>query len=132
MRRGHARGEIVDLRWPQLDLEAGAVRLGAEETKTDRARPVYFTKRAAEALALLPRHPNADHVFVSSRTGSRWAELRPMFPRAGEAIGRGDIWFPARPRSSPRRLQGCSTQYRWSWAPAQTIVPYEKALPFVK
>jgi integrase len=31
---GMREGEILNLRWPQLDLKAGTVRLGAEDTKT--------------------------------------------------------------------------------------------------
>ncbi|GAO02086.1 hypothetical protein [Anaeromyxobacter sp. PSR-1] len=32
-------------------------------------------------------------MFVSQRTGSKWAELRRKFNRAREVIGRPDLWF---------------------------------------
>jgi integrase len=86
-------GEVLNLPWSQLDRKAGAVRLAAEDTKTDMPRAVYLTKRVREALALLPRHLESEFVFVNPETGTRWSELRPMFHKARKAIGREDLWF---------------------------------------
>jgi integrase len=90
---GMREGEVLNLRWSQLDRKAGAVRLAAEDTKTDMPRTVYLTKRVQEALALLPRHLESDFVFVNPETGTRWSELRPMFDKARKAIGREGLWF---------------------------------------
>jgi integrase len=90
---GMREGEILNLRWSQLDLKAGAVQLGAQDTKTNKPRTVYLTSRVREALSRLPRVVGSEYVFVSQRTGSKWAELRRKFNRAREAIGRPDLWF---------------------------------------
>jgi integrase len=90
---GMRESEILNLRWSQLDLKAGAVRLGAEDTKTSKARTVFLTDRVRKAIAALPRHLGTDYVFVSCRTGSKWSELRRMFNRARKAIGREEMWF---------------------------------------
>ena len=86
-------GKILNLRWGQLDLKAGAVRLGAEDTKTNKARTVYLTRRVQETLRALPRQLHSEYVFVSQRTGTKWSELRRKFNAAREAIGRPDVWF---------------------------------------
>jgi integrase len=90
---GMRKGEVLNLRWSQLDRKTGAVRLAAEDTKTDMPRTVYLTKRVQEALALLPRHLESDFVFVNPETGTRWSEQRKAFDRARRAIGREDLWF---------------------------------------
>jgi integrase len=38
---GMRKSEVLHLRWSQVDLRAGAVRLEAEDTKTDEPRVVY-------------------------------------------------------------------------------------------
>jgi integrase len=90
---GMREGEILNLRWSQLDLKDRAVRLGAEDTKTNKARTVYLTDRVIEPLQQLPRQLHSEYVFVSHRTGSRWSELRRAFDRARKAVGREDLWF---------------------------------------
>jgi integrase len=90
---GMRKGEILGLRWSQLDLEAGTVRLGAEDTKTSKARTVYLTARAKEAIQQLPRDEGSEHVFVSSRTGKGWVNIDRPFAEARAAMGRPDIWF---------------------------------------
>ncbi len=90
---GMRQGEIMNLRWSQVDLEAGIVRLGAEDTKTRRARSVYLTARALETLRRLPRRPGTDHVFASSREETWLVDVRGLFARARSAIGRPDLWF---------------------------------------
>ena len=40
---GMRKSEVLKLRWSQIDLKAGAVRLEAEDTKTDEPRVVYLT-----------------------------------------------------------------------------------------
>lgn len=90
---GMRQAEIRYLRWSQVDLEAGTVRLGAEDTKTGRARTVYLTVRARETLGRLSRRPGSDQVFASSRGGKKLVAVRVLFARARSAIGRPNLWF---------------------------------------
>ena len=47
---GMRKGEILNLRWSQLDLRVGSISLAAEDTKTNKARTVFLTARGVEAL----------------------------------------------------------------------------------
>ncbi len=42
---GMRKAEILDLRWHQVDLGAGHIRLEAEDTKTNQARLIVLTER---------------------------------------------------------------------------------------
>jgi hypothetical protein len=90
---GMRKGEILNLRWSQLDLKAGTIRLGAEDTKTKKARTIYLTARALEVLRKLPRQPRSDQVFVNPSTGKGWVNMNGPFEQARKAIGRPDLWF---------------------------------------
>ena len=90
---GMRKGEILNLRWSQLDLKAGTIRLGAEDTKTNKARTIYLTTRALEVLQQLPRQLRSDHVFVNPSTGKGWVNMNGPFEQARKAIGRPDLWF---------------------------------------
>ena len=90
---GMRKGEILNLRWSQVDLKTGTVRLGAEDTKTNKARTIYLTGRALEAIKQLPRQLRSDFVFVSPSTGKRWADIISPWSTTRDAIGRPDLWF---------------------------------------
>jgi integrase len=90
---GMRKSEVLNLRWSQVDLRAGAVRLGAEDTKTNRARTIYLTARALEVLKRLPRQLRTEYVFANPETGKPWTDLKRCFDAAREAIGRPDLWF---------------------------------------
>ena len=91
---GMRKGEILNLRWSQVDLKAGSVRLGAEDTKTNRARTIYLTARALDVLKRLPRQLRSEYVFVEpAAPGSAGRTSKRSFDAAREAIGRPDLWF---------------------------------------
>jgi integrase len=89
---GMRKSEVLNLRWSQLDLKAGAVRLGAEDTKTDEPRVVYLTERVLRTLAEQPRLLHADYVFVNPATGRPYADIQGAVERAREASGLGGVW----------------------------------------
>ena len=51
---GMRKAEILRLRWEQLDLAAGHIRLEAEDTKTNQARLIVLTERVKHPLRALP------------------------------------------------------------------------------
>jgi integrase len=69
---GMRRGEVLGLKWSQVDLTAGCIRLGAADTKTEESRTIFLTQRAIETLDALPRPIHGGHVFVNPETGKRW------------------------------------------------------------
>jgi integrase len=86
--------EVLHLRWEQLDLDEGVVRLAAQDTKTERARSVYLTTRVVGALRGLPRPVRGTGpVFVNPGTGAPWQDIRKMFGRACRAAGLSGLWF---------------------------------------
>lgn len=102
---GMRKSEVLNLRWSQLDLRAGAVRLEAEDTKTDEPRVVYLTDRVLAALSeIKAAHPerspaqrggvegHADYVFVNPATGKPWQDVQGAVERAREKAGLQGVW----------------------------------------
>jgi integrase len=83
---GLRRAEVLELRWSQLDLESGAIRLADNETKTDAARAVFLTRRALDALQAQPRHKGSDFVFVNP-VERREEDVSPGVQGAGRTSG---------------------------------------------
>jgi site-specific recombinase XerD len=52
---GMRKREILDLRWSQVDLRGGIIRLAPQDTKGEESRTVYLTERALSAFRELPR-----------------------------------------------------------------------------
>jgi integrase len=90
---GLRKNEVRFLRWEQVDLVQGCVRLSAKETKTNQARIVYLTSRARAILSELPRQLHSPYVFVNPDTGRPWSELNKMLRRACSRAGLKRIWF---------------------------------------
>lgn len=100
-------GEVLGLRWDQLDMTEGCVALEEEDTKTNEARKVYLTSRALEMLQALEaaREEGQPLVFPSSKTGGRIRDIRKAFKTAALAIGRPDLWVHDLRRSFATRAR---------------------------
>jgi integrase len=85
--------EVLRLRWSQIDLRDGIIRLAAEDTKTEQPRVIYLTTRVRDNLRILPRHLHTDYLFVNPKTGKPWWEVRKMFRRACKKAGIEGLWF---------------------------------------
>jgi hypothetical protein len=90
------RGEALNLRWDQVDLRAGGVSLGVQDTKTGRARDPRLTKRTPHCrgswqglprLAQLPYGPASCGRLLDERRAAWacWAELEPRL--GGSPVG---------------------------------------------
>jgi integrase len=90
---GMRRSEVLGLRWEQVDLKEGVIRLSPQDTKAEDARIVYLAPRALEALRRLPRRLGATDVFVNPATGKRWQDIRKAFSRACQQAGLGGVWL---------------------------------------
>jgi integrase len=82
--------EILRLTWPQVDLEAGTVRLEAHTTKNDDARPIYLPQLLLDVLEQqwqehLERYPECPYVF--HRSGQRIVNYYPAWHTACREAG---------------------------------------------
>ena len=78
MLTGCRRNEIVTLRWADVDLDAGELRLA--ETKTG-ARTVALSPAAVAVLANLPRVPGNPWVIAGRRPGTRLSNINEQWHR---------------------------------------------------
>ena len=72
MLTGCRRGEIVTLRWEDVDLEAGELRL--RDAKTG-ARQVALSPAAVRVLSAIPRVADTPWVIAGRKAGTRLANL---------------------------------------------------------
>jgi integrase len=110
---GMRNGEILNLRWPQLDLRVGAVKLAAEDTNTNFPRTVYLTDRVLQVLKTIPRRLGTEYVFVNPETGTRWEDARKLFKRACRKLGLDHVWFHDLRRSFVTRRAVAGWRSRW-------------------
>ena len=62
---GMRQGEILQLKWSDVDLKTGFVRLKAASTKTDEARSVRLLPAVLKMLHEIPRFLHTQQVFLS-------------------------------------------------------------------
>ena len=75
---GCRRSEIVTLRWEDVDLEAGDLRLSDGRTG---GRLVPLSPAAAEVLSGLPRLAGNPWVIMGSKAGAHLSDLQPSWER---------------------------------------------------
>lgn len=57
------RGEVVGMRWEEIDLKAGLWTIPGDRTKNHRPHVVPLTKTASAIIAVLPRVEDTEFVF---------------------------------------------------------------------
>ena len=84
---GMRRGEILKLRWDQVDWDANLIRLEKKQTKGKRARnaPLYGELRAWFEMTYSAREPNCP--FVVSWKGHGITEVKTAWKKARERAG---------------------------------------------
>ena len=88
MLTGCRRNEILTLRWEDVDLDAGELRL--RDAKTG-ARPVALSPAARTVLAALPRLPDNPWVIAGPRPGKRLSGLNGRWAAIRERAGLEDV-----------------------------------------
>ena len=81
---GCRKGEVLKLRWDDVDLAAREMRL--RDAKTG-PRTVQLSPAAAAALALAPRVEGNPHVVPGMRPGSRMGDLQRPWERIRKRAG---------------------------------------------
>ena len=88
MLTGCRLGEVQTLRWENVDLEAGELRL--PDSKTG-ARMVPLSRAAAGVLAALPRNPDNPWVIAGRKPGSHLTDLQHPWRRIRARAGLDDV-----------------------------------------
>ncbi len=93
-RHGLRVGELVELRWDQVDLQRGTLHVNRKKNGDAATHPM--SGRELRALRQLKRaYPESPFLFVTERGGPiTEATVRKMVARAGESAG---IGFPIHP-----------------------------------
>lgn len=85
---GARRGEILSLKWQEVNLERGCLELG--DSKTGR-REVYLSPAARELLANLPRVDGNPHVIIGAKPGSHMVNLKDSWAAIRKEAGLEDV-----------------------------------------
>jgi integrase len=80
-------GEIVNLTWDRVDLDAGFARLRAGDTKTGKPRNVPLAPPVVEALRAAKRRPDGRLFGMQRQT------LSPNFAKLVRKLGMADLHF---------------------------------------
>ena len=86
---GMRRGEILNLRWSDVDMKTHTIYLG--KTKNGESRHVPISHRLFSVLSGLPRRLGSDHVFTGEpkigKTGNPFHDVRTSFENACRRAG---------------------------------------------
>ncbi|WP_370642357.1 tyrosine-type recombinase/integrase [Afifella sp. H1R] len=96
--------EIFDLKWYQIDFDAGLVRT-TTKTKSGKARVIPLLPRSAQILAQRPRHFQSPYVICHA-DGTRYGRTIKAFQTAARHAGIADLkWHDLRRTAGCRWLQ---------------------------
>ena len=88
MLTGCRKNEIVKLKWKDVDINAGEIRIPDGKTG---ARLVPLSPAAAEVLSGLPRKARRSWVILGTRSGRYLGDLQPAWERIRERAGLDDV-----------------------------------------
>ena len=86
---GMRKGEILGLRWSNVNLEDGFICLERSQRKNNKVLRIPLNQPAREALAGLPRV--SEYVLCDPKTGARFGTLRRSFMTACRKAGIKDL-----------------------------------------
>src|SRR6184192_1060233 len=88
---GMRLGEILNLRWQDLDFSSGFILV--RDSKNGQARQVPMDSMISKLLRSWPRLSDQDIVFTSVMTGGRIVDIRAGFLNACKRAGIADLHF---------------------------------------
>ncbi len=101
---GWRKGEIFGLKWNQVDLREGIVRLEPGETKNNEGRTLYIESELLEMLKDLHKQRRMDCLFVFHREGKKIGDSRKSWDKACSTIGKTGLLFHDLRRSAIRNM----------------------------
>ncbi len=87
---GMRRGELLNLKWQDIDFKQGIIHLLV--TKSGKKREVPMNEQARQALMSIRKQPDCPYVFIN-RNGDPWRDVRRRFMAALKAAGIKDFRF---------------------------------------
>lgn len=109
---GWRKSEILGLKWGQVDLREGTVRLEPGETKNNEGRTLYMEPELLEMMKALHRQRRMDCLYVFNRRGKKIIEFRKSWMKACTAIDRPGLLFHDLRRSAVRNMVRAGIQER--------------------
>ncbi|MDX6501354.1 MAG: hypothetical protein QOG23_4614 [Blastocatellia bacterium] len=88
---GMRRGELLGLRWAQVDFQRGVIYV--TQTKTARDRMLPMSQQVRELLLSLRKDRKGEHVFTSKITKRARVEVKRAFRAACDDAGIEDFHF---------------------------------------
>ena len=89
---GPRRGELLKLRWTNVDFDLNTITFKETKTNKDRTVPMEPIVRTA-LLELRERAGDAEYVFVNPDTGTRYTDVKKSFSAACRNAGITDFRF---------------------------------------
>jgi integrase len=90
---GMRRGELLSLKWDNLDLKHGFILLEQEDTKNGERREIPINETLRRTLEALPRRLDGGNVFFNPETDKPYQTLSAAFIKACEKAGIQDFRF---------------------------------------
>lgn len=101
---GWRKSEILTMKWNQVSLRDGTVRLEPGETKNSEGRTLYMEPELWDLLKHLHRNRRMDCLYVFSLNGKRIGCFRKTWKRACTKICRPELLFHDLRRSGIRNM----------------------------
>lgn len=100
---GMRRGEILGLKWSQVDLKDGKITLTGMQTKNGKPRTIFLTKELVEILKMEKgQHPSSLYVYSHNR--QRIIDFTVAWEKACKDSGLDGLRFHDLRRSAVRNL----------------------------
>jgi integrase len=96
--------EIRGLKWNQVDMQQGIVRLEVGETKNKEARTVYLDTELKAVISNQFISRRLDSKYVFHREGARIGDIRFSWKKACKQTGQGDRLFHDLRRTAARNM----------------------------
>jgi integrase len=101
---GWRKAEILSLKWNQVNLRDGIVRLEPGETKNSEGRTLYVEPDLWEQLKYLHKHRRMDCLFVFNCNGKNIGDFRKSWESACAVAGKSGLLFHDLRRSAIRNM----------------------------
>lgn len=87
---GMRRGELLGLKWRDIDFNQGLIHLLV--TKSGKKREIPMNEQVRQALLSIRKHPQCPYIFIN-RNGDPWKDVRRGFTATLTAAGIKDFRF---------------------------------------
>lgn len=101
---GWRKTEIITLRWNQVNLRDGIVRLEPGETKNSEGRTIYMEPELWDLIKQLHKNRRMDSFLVFNDNGKMIGDFRKSWRKASAAAGVPDLLFHDLRRSAVRNM----------------------------